>query len=98
MDQVRIRDLRVPTHVGVTEDERSRPQTVIVSIDMDVDLTRAGASDELADTVDYGRATEEVAELVRSSETRLLERLAEEIARFVSSRQGVHGVTVEVAK
>lgn len=98
MDSIIVRDLRVETHVGATEDERSRPQVVIVGIEIATDLRTPGKTDELGDTVDYGRVTAEVAALVTEARCALLENLAEKIAGHIAEIAGVNGVTVEVAK
>jgi len=98
MDRVVIRDLRVPARVGVTDEERGRPQSVLVSIEIGTDLSAAGASDELADTVDYDRVITEVAGLLKNEEAKLLEHLAESIAALVVRFDGVRTVTVEVLK
>lgn len=97
-DAITISKLKVPAHIGVTDDERSQPQTVFVDLELAVDLKPAGLSDNLDDTIDYDRLTTEVADLVRSSEYRLLEKLAEAIAAHVCAFSGVQRVTVEVTK
>lgn len=98
MDAIIVRGLRVETQVGATEQERSRPQTVIVGLEVAVDLLRAGQTDDLGDTIDYGRLTSEVAGLVETSKCALLEHLAENIAAHIAAMPGVNGVTVEIAK
>ena len=97
-DLIRIRGLRAETRVGVSDDERARPQTVVVDVDIAADLSRAAASDRLEDTVDYGTAVRAIADTVRSSETRLLEHLAARVSSVVSRMDGVGAVTVEIAK
>jgi dihydroneopterin aldolase len=97
-DLITIKGLKVPARIGVTDQERSVPQTVIVDLDLVVDLSAAAASDDLADTVDYDRLTSYVAELVRTSGSKLLEHLAGSIATSVCSLSGVERVTVEVSK
>ena len=97
-DVIEIRGLRVPTHVGWSGDERSQPQIVRIDLALFADLTKAGLSDDLADTVDYDTLTREVTELVRSSKCRLLEHLGEEIATYISRYRTVDRVTVEVCK
>lgn len=98
MDQVTIRDLRVKARVGVTEDERARAQVLIINITIDADLSGAVQNDELSSTIDYSRVVEDVAEFVRSSETKLLETLGGGIVDRISKMKGVDGVTVEVLK
>ncbi len=98
MDAITITGLRLEARIGVTEQERSHPQSVLVSLHIDADLSRARATDDLADTVDYHQVVREIAELVRSSNVRLLEHLGEKIAGRISRMDGVSGVTVEIAK
>jgi FolB domain-containing protein len=98
MDTISIRNLRVATHIGVTEEERREPQWVLVSVDLQTDLRPAAKSDDLEDTVNYHWATNEIAAIVRSSKCQLLEYLAGKIASQMSRIERVDGVTVEVAK
>lgn len=98
MDSIIVRDLRVKAHVGVTEQERSQAQLLIVSVVLYTDLRKAGKSDDLADTVDYGRVTGEIEELVTTTEAALLENLAEKIAGHIAAMPGINGVTVEIGK
>jgi len=98
MDRIVIRDLRIPTRVGVTDEERSRPQPVLVNIEVGTDLSAAGASDELADTVDYDRVITAVAGLLKTEEAKLLEHLADSIAALIVRFDGVRTVTVEILK
>lgn len=97
-DQILVTGLCVATRIGVTEKERSRPQDVVIDMEVVTDLAAAGASDALEDTIDYDRLVTEVAALVNQSECNLLERLATKIADAVAAISGVQGVTVTVGK
>ena len=97
-DRIRIQGLEVETKIGVPDEERATPQAISIDIEISADLAAAGKSDDITDTIDYGRVAEDVAELVRSSEVHLLEYLAEQIAASVGTFPGVTGVTVEVSK
>ena len=98
VDSIVVRDLRVETHIGVTEEERATPQTVLIDLDIGVDLRPAGNSDDLTDTIDYSAVTGEVAALAAAESTQLLEHLAERIAEVLLSHSGVMTVTVDIAK
>lgn len=98
MDSIIVKQLRVETRVGATEDERARPQPVTIDIQIAADLHRAGETDDLADTVDYGAVTAAVAELAGGSNCALLEHLAAKIAAHIAAIPQVDGVTVEIAK
>jgi dihydroneopterin aldolase len=87
------------TH-GVLPEEKSRAQLFEVDLDLSVDLAVAGASDRLADTVDYAGITETVAGVVSgSSSYELLEALAHAIAlAALASDLRIAAVTVAVRK
>lgn len=97
-DRIEIIGLTVETRIGVTDKERSHPQDVVIDIRISKDLSMAGSSDAIEDTVDYDGLVNEVAAFTRASECNLLERLAAQIADQVSAKQGVSGVTVRVKK
>ena len=98
MDSISIRDLRVATHIGVSDEERSQPQWVTVTVELQTDLRAASTSDDLADTINYHWAANEIATIIRSSTCKLLEYLAEKIATRMTALDDVRGVTVEIAK
>jgi len=98
MDSILVTGLRVKSHIGATEEERERAQLLVVNLEIATDLRRAGASDDLADTIDYGRLVTGVERLIAGSRCALLEHLAENIASHIAAIEGVNGVTVEVAK
>lgn len=82
-DRIELRGLHVRAVVGVLPHERLAPQPLEIDLDLVVDLTLAGASDALADTVDYGEVCEVVRRTVQSLEPLLLERLAVAAAEAV---------------
>jgi 7,8-dihydroneopterin aldolase/epimerase/oxygenase len=83
---------------GVLASEQEQAQPFGVDIELLVDLSPAGATDALADTVDYGSLTEAVAGIVATEHYQLLERLAERIAEICRQDHRVQGVVVEVRK
>lgn len=97
-DVVELRGLRVLGRHGVLDEERERDQPFEVDLDVETPLAAAGASDDLADTVDYGRLVADVAAVVGGERFGLLERLAERIAEVVLADGRVTGVTVAVRK
>ena len=97
-DQLAIRGLRLSGRVGVTDEERSIPQGIVVDVTVSTNLAPAGMSDELADTIDYARLISDVAEIVQQGEVKLLETLAQRIAAKVEEIKDATGVTVEISK
>src|SRR5262245_50694915 len=83
---------------GVLPEEQARPQPFGVDVELVVDATAAGESDDLDDTVDYSAVCESVSRVVASESYRLLERLATRIAEVCRADPRVVGVVVEVRK
>lgn len=82
-DRIELRGLRVTGRVGVLAAEREADQPLELDLDLDVDLTAAGASDALADTVDYGAVCDAAVAAVRAGHVDLLERLATRVVEAV---------------
>ncbi len=97
-DRILIPGLRELGVHGVLPEEHERPQPFEVDLELVVDTSAAGVSDDLADTVDYSAVCEAVARVVSTESYELLERLAARIADVCRADPRVHGVVVEVRK
>lgn len=82
-DRIELRGLRVLGRCGVLPVEREQDQPLEIDLDLAVDLAPAGASDELADTVDYGAVCAAVERAVAAGHVALLERLGSQVAAAV---------------
>ena len=74
--RIELRGLRLVGVVGVLPEERTRAQPLELDVDLAVDISSAGASDALEDTVDYGAVCDTLSEVVAGLRPELLERLA----------------------
>ena len=97
-DRILISGLREMGVHGVLAEEQVRAQPFQVDLELIVDLAPAGASDALADTVDYGGLCDAVRRIVAEEHHQLLERLAARIADVCRADPRVQGVVVEVRK
>lgn len=98
MDRMTVTGIRAWGHHGVLAHERELGQEFLVDLGVDLDLSAAGASDELDDTVDYGRLAQDVYEVVSGEPVQLIEALAARIAEVVLGHPRVDAVTVTVRK
>lgn len=98
MDAILLEGIVVPAALGVSRAERLMRRPVDIDLELAMDLRRAGESDRLAHTVDYGEIYRAVEELAQAREYRLVEALAEEIARGLLSRYPLRSCTVTVRK
>lgn len=98
MDQIIIKDLEVFFSVGVPDEERAKPQRLLITLVLEHDMQRAVAGDDLDATVDYSAVTERVARLGVGKSWRLIERLADDVAGLILSEFGPTRVTVKIKK
>lgn len=97
-DHVALTGLRVRGHHGVLPAERTDGQDFVVDAVLELDLRRAGASDDLADTVDYGLLATRLAAVVAGEPVDLLETLAARLAEVCLADGRVVSVEVTVHK
>ncbi len=84
---------------GALPEEQHQVQPFEVDLDLTADLSAAGGSDALDDTVDYGAVAATVQQVVGRERHRLLERLATRIADDVLALDPrIASVTVTVRK
>lgn len=98
LDQIWIKDLLLRCVVGINPEEREDKQDVVINLSLFADLSKAGVSDEIDDTVNYHTIKNRIVALVESSSFHLVERLAEEIARECLTDHRVEAVKVSVEK
>jgi len=98
LDRIHIRDLGARCIVGINPEERVNKQDVNINLTMHADLSQAGASDAIEDTVDYKSVKKELLAMVEASEYLLIERLAERIAEIALRPALVQRVDVSVDK
>jgi len=98
MSKIAIVDLEVFYCVGVTDEERAKPQRLLLSIEMTYDFSVAAMSDRLEKTIDYFEVAQELLKYGEGRSWKLIEKLATNIADLILSEFRPEHVTVEVKK
>lgn len=98
MDIVFIRDLEIDTVIGIFDWEREIKQTVRIDLEMGFDISRAAASDQIEDALDYKAVAKRLIEFVGGSEFQLVETLAERCTEIVRQEFAVPWVRLTVDK
>jgi dihydroneopterin aldolase len=98
-DLIEIKGIKSFGYHGVFESENIEGQDFFVDILLELDLSRASVSDDVADTVNYAEIADLVVEEIVGERVALIEKLAGRIAaRIKSSYSQVSKVTVTVHK
>ena len=98
MDTIILSGIRALGCHGVLPEEQTRPQPFEVDIELSVDLSAAGRSDVLSDTIDYDALAGRVVQIVEAGGLSLLEALAGRIAAACRADPRVTKVAVTVKK
>lgn len=99
MDTITLTGVHANGTHGVLAFEHERPQTFVVDVTLHLDLGQAGQSDDLEDTIDYGRVAKDIVSVIEGEHVDLIERLAQLIAdRILADAPAVEVIDVTVHK
>ena len=97
-DLVLIEGLEIRTVIGIYDWEREIRQTVRLDIEMAWDISKAGQTDDIADTLDYKAVSKRLIEFVESSSFGLIEKLAESCANIILQEFQVPWLRLKMSK
>jgi FolB domain-containing protein len=98
MSRISIVDLEVFYRVGVPDEERAKPQRLLLTIDLELDFAAAAASDRIEDTINYQAITDDLRRFGEGRAWNLIEKLAADIADLALKTYRPQSVKVEVKK
>lgn len=98
MDIIEIRRLQIPCHIGVPDDERATPQTLLVTVRMTPASDFDGLADDISRTIDYYQVSLEIAALAAARPRRLIETLATDIAAELLANHPLRHVAISIEK
>jgi len=98
MSKIKIVDLEVFLTVGVLDEERDKPQRLLLTVEMEFDFSSAAISDRVTKTIDYFAVAQYLLSFGERRSWKLIEKLATDIADEILSEFHPQRVTVEVKK
>ncbi len=97
-DRIILKGMQFYGFHGVNTEEKALGQSYVVDLVAELDLSRPGATDHLADTVSYTHLYRQVKQVVEGDSRNLLEALAQDIAQRLLDNHPVESVQVTVKK
>jgi dihydroneopterin aldolase len=82
----------------VEDQEKESGQVFVVDAELELDLGKAGQSDDLADTANYAEVARMIAQVVADERWNLIERVAQRVAEELLSDPRIRTATVTVHK
>jgi dihydroneopterin aldolase len=98
MAKISIVDLEVFYRVGVPDEERTKPQRLLLTVEMESPFAKAVKSDSIADTIDYFAVSQRLLKFGDDKSWKLIEKLAADIGEMVLAEFKPKKVSVEVKK
>ena len=98
MDQIFIKDLLIRGVIGISEREREQAQDILVNVVMNADISVAGSSDDVNDSVNYRTVAKKILAHVEKVQRYTVEALATDIAAMILEDAKVASVRVRVEK
>lgn len=96
--RITLSGLRARGHHGVYDFEREQGQDFVVDVLLDLDLSKAAASDDVADTVHYGELAGSLVEVIAGEPVNLIETLADRLLGVCLADPRVESAEVTVHK
>lgn len=100
MDKIRINNIKFWTYNGVLSEEQKLGQPIAIDLELRLDLSISGKSDDLTQTVNYAEVFQMIMELVKSRNFQLIEALAHTILDEIGQRwqEQLHSALICVHK
>ena len=98
LDQIAVEGIRVSGFHGVNANEREDGQLFFADVVAHVNTRAAGGNDDLTRTINYSDLADKAAEVLAGSPFKLIEAVADHIARELLAFEGIQCVDVTVHK
>lgn len=97
-DRIELRGLRAYGYHGCFDYERRDGQEFLVDLTVWTDFAAAAATDDLANTIDYGALAERAVQIIQGPPRNLIEKVVADIADDVMTDPRIQSVEVVVHK
>ncbi|MGW4773655.1 dihydroneopterin aldolase [Nocardia sp. NPDC004278] len=98
LDRIELCGLRAYGYHGCFDHERRDGQEFVVDLTVWADFAAAAATDDLADTIDYGGLAERAVQIIQGPPRNLIEKVVSEIADDAMTDPRIQAVEVVVHK
>ncbi|MDH3476340.1 MAG: dihydroneopterin aldolase [Rhodospirillales bacterium] len=92
-----VRDMTLNCAIGITKDERARPQRLRINLEAEVAPERP-SEDRIAEVVHYGHLAQKLRDVCAGTEAQLLETLAGEIAEACFGEARIKSIRLRIEK
>lgn len=91
-------NLKQSCFIGVLPEEKQKKQSLMITVKLYLDLSKAGKSDALSDTIDYAKVAQKIHQISQIRHYDLVESLGEEIASLFLKEYPISAIDVKIEK
>jgi FolB domain len=95
---IEIEDLKVDTIIGVFDEERLKPQTILISIKCQLDIDHNQDLDNIGNVTSYSDIKKEIVTFVSASQYKTLEKLITELKKQLDNQFPIKIEKLEINK
>ena len=95
---IEIEDLKVDTIIGVFDEERLKPQTILISIKCQLDIDHNQDLDNIENVTSYSDIKKEIVTFVSASQYKTLEKLITELKKQLDNQFPIKIEKLEINK
>lgn len=93
-----IKKAQFQCNVGITEQERSKKQEIIIDIDMFCNIKKSTQTDNIKDTIDYFKVHAGIKKIIENKQYNLLETIANKIADYILENYNIKKISILIQK
>ena len=93
-----IEEMKVETHIGVSDWERALPQILLIDLEMALPDATSATSDSVGDTIDYAIVSERIKSITSNHTFKLLEPLAHLIIETLEKEFKSPWIKIKISK
>src|SRR5439155_24470934 len=98
MDTVFVEAIEFYGYHGLFDEEQTVGHRYVVDVELSTNTRKAGASDNLADTIDYAAVARRIVAIGTTEKHRLIEAIAERIATVILEEFAAESVRIRLKK
>jgi len=98
LDKVRILNLKIPARHGVYEFEKDKDSIFELDVEMHTDLSIAGQTDDLKDTINYNEAVSVITDIFTQKDYYLIEAVGQTICKKLLADFKIQKVVIKIRK
>jgi len=98
MFKVEIKNLKIKTHIGITDKERAKKQLITATLSFEYSLVKANQLDDIKYLKDYSVITKSLKFFIETSRYKSLEKLVVECSKEMKKKFKLNKIYVSINK